>query len=808
MCTDLKQLRKQIDKENWDPDLQSFDIKNNKRIKLETIVTTNEVKQDVKITCLAQARPRKAKITTNSVSSNNETQSATEPIQNGFSSDPNENNQSNLLHPPIGLLVQSDPACQDKVYAMKGTDLVSPWKLAKIVEVKTWGKGKKYKVQFDSNSPKPEYKTVTLKQLANEAESSVCLPVGTRCIAVYKEDGKGDLYPAIVAERPKAVNNYRYLVFYDDGYASYLEHKDLRVVCKASNDVWLDVFPKRRDFIKQYLQKFPKRAMIKLEEDALVKTELRGNWYMARVFDIDTSLVKMTFPDGLGCEWIYRGSIRFEPMILLLEKDKEIVEDSTPESKEETKEQSIGGIISEVQIEGNNPVQYVDHICNKSCVDKFTYNPLEHKMSNPLRIPIYLGWRREVSTHKESERGGNWTVLYISPCGKRFRNLEEIHHYLRMTQSSLEIDFFAFDCWLNVMKEFIPNPDFLKMEDISHGKEDVAISAANNYDSTYPPFVEYTTEPNLKANVEIATDSNFLIGCDCTDDCSNTGKCACRQLTIQATKCDAGGRINKDAGYVNRRLQDVVLTGIYECNKTCKCSKTCLNKMVQFPIRSRLQVFKTENRGWGIRTLDDLPQGAFISNYVGNLYGGEEGNNQGTAFSDAYFADLDMIEVVEARKDGYESDVSDEGFNEDTSSKNSDDGKSELKQVTPEKSKINVQNEQKSEPKKDVTAENGELKHKSVRKYFGPDEEIFIMDAMSHGNIGRYLNHSCDPNVFVQNVFVKSHDLRFPNIAFFTFKFVPAGTELCWNYNYEVGTVENKQIVCNCGAKNCKGRLL
>ena len=92
--------------------------------------------------------------------------------------------------------------------------------------------------------------------------------------------------------------------------------------------------------------------------------------------------------------------------------------------------------------------------------------------------------------------------------------------------------------------------------------------------------------------------------------------------------------------------------------------------------------------------------------------------------------------------------------------------------------------------------------------YFGPDEEIFIMDAMSHGNIGRYLNHSCDPNVFVQNVFVNSHDLRFPNIAFFTFKFVPAGTELCWNYNYEVGTVENKQIVCNCGAKNCKGRLL
>ena len=34
------------------------------------------------------------------------------------------------------------------------------------------------------------------------------------------------------------------------------------------------------------------------------------------------------------------------------------------------------------------------------------------------------------------------------------------------------------------------------------------------------------------------------------------------------------------------------------------------------------------------------------------------------------------------------------------------------------------------------------------------------MDANSQGNIGRYFNHSCDPNIFVQNVFIDSHDLR------------------------------------------------
>ncbi|KAH3887495.1 hypothetical protein DPMN_011512 [Dreissena polymorpha] len=47
------------------------------------------------------------------------------------------------------------------------------------------------------------------------------------------------------------------------------------------------------------------------------------------------------------------------------------------------------------------------------------------------------------------------------------------------------------------------------------------------------------------------------------------------------------------------------------------------------------------------------------------------------------------------------------------------------------------------------------------------------MDAMSKGNIGRYLNHSCEPNAFVQNVFIDSHDLRFPWIAIFAGQFKP-----------------------------------
>ncbi len=35
-----------------------------------------------------------------------------------------------------------------------------------------------------------------------------------------------------------------------------------------------------------------------------------------------------------------------------------------------------------------------------------------------------------------------------------------------------------------------------------------------------------------------------------------------------------------------------------------------------------------------------------------------------------------------------------------------------------------------------------------------------------------YLQHSCSPNLFVQNVFVDTHDLRFPWVAFFASKWV------------------------------------
>ena len=93
-------------------------------------------------------------------------------------------------------------------------------------------------------------------------------------------------------------------------------------------------------------------------------------------------------------------------------------------------------------------------------------------------------------------------------------------------------------------------------------------------------------------------------------------------------------------------------------------------------------------------------------------------------------------------------------------------------------------------------------------KNFLNGKEIYVMDAKLRGNIGRYFNHSCTPNIFVQNVFVDTYDFRFPWIAFFTKDMIKAGTELCWDYRYEVGAVPGRELICHCNSNNCRGRLL
>lgn len=91
-------------------------------------------------------------------------------------------------------------------------------------------------------------------------------------------------------------------------------------------------------------------------------------------------------------------------------------------------------------------------------------------------------------------------------------------------------------------------------------------------------------------------------------------------MTLEGAKYIGKDVDPNSVGYIYRRLPDQVITGIYECNSRCKCNATCLNRVVQNPMSLKLQVFKTHNRGWGIRCLNDVPQGSFICIYAGTIH--------------------------------------------------------------------------------------------------------------------------------------------------------------------------------------------
>ncbi|NXS28783.1 SETB2 methyltransferase, partial [Pomatostomus ruficeps] len=88
------------------------------------------------------------------------------------------------------------------------------------------------------------------------------------------------------------------------------------------------------------------------------------------------------------------------------------------------------------------------------------------------------------------------------------------------------------------------------------------------------------------------------------------------------------------------------------------------------------------------------------------------------------------------------------------------------------------------------------------------EENIYVLDATKEGNVGRFLNHSCCPNLFAQSVFVETHNRNFPWVAFFTNRHVKAGTELTWDYGYEAGSMPETEISCQCGVQKCRKKTL
>ncbi|GMJ12420.1 hypothetical protein HRI_004911200 [Hibiscus trionum] len=277
--------------------------------------------------------------------------------------------------------------------------------------------------------------------------------------------------------------------------------------------------------------------------------------------------------------------------------------------------------------------------------------------------------------------------------------------------------------------------------DISLRKEKFPICAINTIDGEKPPSFVY--EPHM-----IYPDWCRPIppkGCGCINGCSESGNCSC---------------VLKNGGEIPYNHNGAIVQAkplVYECGPNCSCPASCHNRVSQQGIKFQLEIFKTESRGWGVRSLNSIPSGSFICEYAGELLEDREAEER--KGNDEYLFDI-----------GNNSDIS------------LWDG---LSTIMPDAHSSSCQ----------VVQDSG-----------------FTIDAARSGNIGRFINHSCSPNLYAQNVLYDHEDTRIPHIMFFAAENIPPLQELTYHYNYMIDQVfdENgniKKKICYCGSSECTGRL-
>ncbi|XP_062930039.1 histone-lysine N-methyltransferase EHMT1-like isoform X5 [Mobula hypostoma] len=256
----------------------------------------------------------------------------------------------------------------------------------------------------------------------------------------------------------------------------------------------------------------------------------------------------------------------------------------------------------------------------------------------------------------------------------------------------------------------------LVSRDIGRGYEPVPIPCVNGVDDEpCPNDYKYVSQNCVTSPMNIDRNITHLQYCFCDDDCSSSA-CMCGQLSIRCWYSQ-DGRLLPEFNMLEPPL-------IFECNHACGCWRTCKNRVVQNGIRVRLQTYRTHKMGWGVRSLQDIPKGHFICEYVGELITDAEAD---VREDDSYLFDLD-------NKEG----------------------------------------------------------------------DVYCIDARYYGNVSRFVNHLCEPNLIPVRVFMSHQDLRFPRIAFFSSRDIKCGEELGFDYGDRFWDIKSKYFTCQCGSEKCK----
>ncbi|KAL6201692.1 hypothetical protein ACLB2K_025404 [Fragaria x ananassa] len=298
----------------------------------------------------------------------------------------------------------------------------------------------------------------------------------------------------------------------------------------------------------------------------------------------------------------------------------------------------------------------------------------------------------------------------------------------------------------------------LVCNDLCNGKENTCIPVTNEVDvpPVAPEEFEYLSSTKVAKNLVIPASAE---GCNCKEKCTNTRTCSCATLN------------GSDFPYVGKagggRLFEAKAV-VFECGPNCGCGPKCLNRTSQQGLKYRLEVYKTPDKGWAVRSWDFIPSGGYVCEYIGVLM---KTSDLGNVSVNDYFFEIDCEHTMNGI-----------GVRE-----------KRLGEVPP------IVNDH-------ITGvdEDGKLLEES-----DPD---YCIDAGSSGNVARFINHSCEPNLFVQCVLSTHHDVKQARIVLFASEDIPPMQELTYDYGYELGSVvdadgEVKELPCCCGTAECRKRL-
>ncbi|ODM88374.1 Histone-lysine N-methyltransferase SETDB1 [Orchesella cincta] len=474
----------------------------------------------------------------------------------------------------------------------------------------------------------------------------------------------------------------------------YVEACDVFRVFYQSNPVWLDVHEISRNFIENYISKYPVPSLVNLQLGSLVPVKKNGKWQIALVLEIDGIIARVRFENDMEITNVLRSSEMLATFINPVTKLNTIDPDILPEYQ---------GSIRKVKVPLNTNV-FSPHECNSGCVESYVPEPKLNRMS-PLVIPLFFSWSRGVT-----KVGIFPQVIYGTPCGKAISSFKELIAYLITTESDFPQEYFSFNVDISVSDQFVPGRSLYKNDDASYGLEPIPIQVVNSIDKERLPEFEYIVESVLSQKLKYLkkNESDIQMCCKCVDNCKGKLNCACKKLNTNSKK--------QYSGYEDKRLEEYNPETVFECNSNCSCKQNCPTRVVQNGVLWPLQIFKSSKKGWGIRTLFDIPKGCYICSFAGEILCDDAFKRASRAHGSTYMACLSKVPTE----------------------------------------------------KEELEASTKKKRWATFSLPMTPPKDCFTVDATIKGNVARFFNHSCDPNLFMQRVFHKTHDPRFPTLAFFT----------------------------------------